>query len=76
MRVKTQPGTHWEKEERLADVVEIDGYMVDCNNLFQVHGYAEKVAQQNALLIELLVEKGVLELADLDVFDVPPMEKA
>jgi len=75
MRVITNPGTSWEKEKQLADVVQVDDYMVDADNVYQVYKYAQRVAEQNARLIELLVEKGMLSLDDLGVFEVPPMEK-
>jgi len=76
MRVIVNPGTYRAEEKRLAHVVEVDDYMVDPDDVRQVFNYAKRVAEQNAALIELLADKGILELPDMGVFEVPHMEKS
>jgi len=76
MRVIVNPGTYRAEEKRLAAVVEVDDYMVDSDNVRQVFSYVKRVAEQNARLIELLADKGILELPDMGVFEVPHMGKA
>lgn len=76
MRVITNPGTYSEKEKQLSAVVEVSQYYVDFDNVRQLADYAQKVAAQNAALIELLVEKGVLTLADCQALGAPHMEPA
>lgn len=76
MRVIVNPGMYRAEEKQLSHVVEVSDYFVDCDNVRQVFNYAKAVAEQNAKLIELLVEKGALQLEDLARFEVPHMEKA
>lgn len=76
MRVITNPGCYNEEEKQLAQVVEISDYYVDFDNMREMARFARDVAKQNAALIELLVEKGVLTLADCtSSFGVPYMEE-
>lgn len=48
---------------------------MDFDNVRQLANYAQKVAEQNAALIEMLVEKGVLTLGDCRAFGAPHMEE-
>jgi len=76
MRVIVNPGMWHAEEKRLRDVMLVNDYYTDSANVFHVYQYAQKVAEQNALLIEILVEKGFLTLEDCRQFDAPSMEKA
>lgn len=64
MRVTINTGCYHEEEKQLAKVVEVSDYYLDFDNVRQLARYAQEVAAQNAALIELLVEKGVITLAD------------
>lgn len=75
MRVITNPGRYDEEEKQLAQVVEISDYYVDFGNMREMARFARDVAKQNAALIELLVEKGVLTLADCQALGAPHMEE-
>lgn len=76
MRVIINPGTYSEEEKQLSAVMLVDDYGLDFGKASDVGQYAQKVAEQNAALIELLVEKGVLTLADCQGLGAPRMEEA
>lgn len=64
MRVVTNPGTVWEKELELRDV------MVP----YDVFKNGDPVRTPLGALVEILVEKGVLTLADCRALGAPHME--
>lgn len=76
MKVLTNPGSYNEEEKELADVMEVDTYYIDSRMSEQVFSYAEKVSAQNAALIDMLVEKGVLTLEDCQALGAPHMVPA
>lgn len=70
MRVIINPGTYREAEEELRDMLQVNkGLYID------PWDYVDAVAEQNAALIEMLVEKGALTLADCQALGAPHMEK-
>lgn len=75
MRVIVKPGCYDETERQLSAVMLVDDYWLDFGKASDVGQYAQKVAEQNAALIEMLVEKGVLTLADCQALGAPHMEE-
>lgn len=75
MRVTVKPGCYDEEEKQLSTVMLVDDYWLDFGKSTDVGRYAQKVAEQNAALIEMLVEKGVLTLADCQSLGAPHMEE-
>lgn len=75
MRVKINPGTYDETEKELCEVMLVEDYYVDFNNIRELTRYSQNVAKQNAKLISLLVEKDILTLADCRELGAPSMEK-
>lgn len=75
MRVIINPGCYNEEEKQLSAVMLADDYWLDFGKASDVGQYAQKVAEQNAALIELMVEKGVLTLADCRALGAPHMEE-
>ena len=76
MRVIINPGCYNEEEKQLSTVMLVDDYWLDFDKALDVGRYAQKVAEQNAALIEMLVEKGVLTLGDCQALGAPHMENA
>ena len=73
MRVITNPGLFQEERTTLAAAVQVENWGIDDH--LDVYKYAVRVAEQNAALIEMLVEKGVLTLADCRALGAPHMEE-
>jgi hypothetical protein len=73
MRVITNPGLYDAQETTLSAAVQVENWGIE--DYIDVYKYAVRVAEQNAALVELLVEKGVLTLADCQALGAPHMEE-
>lgn len=73
MRVITNPGLFQEERTTLAAAMQVENWGIDDH--IDAYKYSVRVAEQNAALIELLVEKGVLTLADCQLLGGPHMEE-
>ena len=73
MKVIIDPGCYHEQVKNLADAVAIETFNIDPRVSSQVFDYAEKVSRQNAALIDMLAEKGILTLDDCIFLGAPDM---